>query len=49
MLSFHVKLVQTDRQTMIKQYAPDISIQGHENKLCSMKRIFNASVSATRE
>ena len=35
MLSFHVKFVQTDRQTegqtTVKQYAPDLSIQGHKN------------------
>ena len=34
MLSFHVKFVQTDRridrQTTVKQYAPDLSIQGHK-------------------
>ena len=35
MLSFHIKFVQTDgqmdRQTMVKQYAPDLSIRGHKN------------------
>ena len=43
MLSFHVKFVQTDRrmdrkmdrqtdgQTTIEQYAPDLSIRGHNN------------------
>ena len=35
MLSFQVKFVQTDRQTdrqtTVKQYAPDLSIQGHKN------------------
>ena len=35
MLSFHVKFVQTDRwtdrQTMVKQYTPDLSIRGHKN------------------
>ena len=39
MLSFHVKFVQTDRQTdtqthrrtTVKQYAPDLSIRGHNN------------------
>ena len=38
MLSFHVKFVQTDRWadgqmdrlTMVKQYAPDLSIRGHK-------------------
>ena len=36
MLSFHVKFVQTDkrtdgrRRTTVKQYAPDLSIQGHK-------------------
>ena len=36
MLSFHIKFAQTDgrtdRRTMVKQYAPDISIQGHKKK-----------------
>ena len=39
MFSFHVKFVQTDGQTdgwmdrwtMVKQYAPDLSIRGHKN------------------
>ena len=35
MLSFHIKFVQTDRRmdswTTVKQYAPDLSIQGHKN------------------
>ena len=39
MLSFHVKFVQTDgwadgptdRQTEVKQYAPDLSMRGHKN------------------
>ena len=31
MLSFHVKFVQTDRRTTVKQYAPDLLIQGHKN------------------
>ena len=34
MLSFHVKFVQTDgrtdRRTMVKQYAPDLTIWGHK-------------------
>ena len=30
MLSFHVKFVQTDRRTTVKQYAPDLSIRGHK-------------------
>ena len=33
MLSFHVKFVQTDRRTMVKQYVPDISIRGHKKTL----------------
>ena len=44
MLSFHVKFVQTDRDgwtdrqqmdiwTTVKQYAPDLSMRGHKNKL----------------
>ena len=34
MLSFHVKFVQTDRRTdNVKQYAPDLSIQGHKKAL----------------
>ena len=32
MLSFHVKFVQTDRWTTVKQYAPDLLIQRHKNK-----------------
>ena len=32
MLSFHVKFVQTDRQTAVKQYAPDLSKRGHKNQ-----------------
>ena len=39
MLSFQVKFVQTDRlmdgrtdgRTMVKQYIPDLSMQGHKN------------------
>ena len=35
MLSFHGKFVETDRQmdrqTTVKQYAPDLSIRGHKN------------------
>ena len=35
MLSFHVKFVQTDgwtdRQTTVKQYAPDLLMRGHKN------------------
>ena len=31
MLSFHFKFVQTDRRTTVKQYAHDLSIQGHKN------------------
>ena len=30
MLSFHVKFLQTDRWTTVKQYAPDLSIRGHK-------------------
>ena len=30
MLSFHIKFVQTDRQTTVKQYTPDLSIQGQK-------------------
>ena len=33
MLSFHVKFVQTDRRTTVKQYAPDLSMWGHKNCL----------------
>ena len=32
MLSFHVKFVQTDRQTTVKQYAPDLLLLGHKNE-----------------
>ena len=39
MLSFHVKLLETDRRTdrwtdrrtMVKQHAPDLSMRGHKN------------------
>ena len=31
MVSFHVKFVQTDRWTTVKQYAPHLSMQGHRN------------------
>ena len=35
MFSLHIKFVQTDRQTdrqtTVKQYAPDLSIRGHKN------------------
>ena len=31
MLSFQIKFVQTDRQTAVKQYAPNLSMQGHKN------------------
>ena len=31
MLSFHVKFVQTDRWTTVKQYAPDLSIWSIKN------------------
>ena len=32
MLSFHVKFVQTDGRTTVKQYAPDLSIWGHKKE-----------------
>ena len=32
MLSFHVKFLLTDGRTTVKQYAPHLSMQGHENK-----------------
>ena len=46
MLSFHVKFVQTDRQTdgrtdrqtTVKQYALDLSIQGHKHEKFSMEK-----------
>ena len=46
MLSFHVKIVQTDgwmdgwtdRRTMVKQYAPDILIRGHKKKKKKKKK-----------
>ena len=31
-LSIHVKFVQTDGQTMVKQYAHDLSTWGHKKK-----------------
>ena len=33
MLSFHVKFVQTDRRTTVKQYVPDLSIRGHKKSI----------------
>ena len=33
MLSFHIKFVQTDRRTTVKQYAPDLLIRGHKNSV----------------
>ena len=32
MLSFHVKLVQIDGRTTVKQYAPDILIREHKRQ-----------------
>ena len=52
MLSFPVKFVQTDRQTdrrmdgqtMVKQYAPDLSIRGHKNIFnCKSNSVFSAN------
>ena len=46
MLSFHVKFVQTDRQTerwiTVKQYAPDLSMRRHKNShlICCMRFFF---------
>ena len=44
MLSSHVKFVQTDRwtdrQTMVKQYAPDLSIRGHKKLIYTVKNNF---------
>ena len=38
MLTFHVKLVQTDGQTerwtIVKQYAPDLSMRGIKREIC---------------
>ena len=53
MLSFHIKFVQidrltdrqTDRRTMVKQYAPDLSIQGHKNSNFSNSRANNSRCS----
>ena len=39
MLSFHGKFEQTDRRTMLKQYAPDLSIQGHKKKRINFFRM----------
>ena len=39
MLSFRVKFMQTDKQTTVKQYAPNLSIQGHKNELDSKVEI----------
>ena len=39
MLSFHVKFLRTDRET-VKQYAPDLSIRRHENIPCHIHLIW---------
>ena len=48
MLSFHVKFVQTDRQTdgqtTLKQYAPDLWIRGHKKENVRYQRLFLFSV-----
>ena len=45
MLSFYVKFVQTDRRTMVKQYAPNVSIRVHKKTclkgLLALYSIFN--------
>ena len=48
-LSFHVKFVQTDRQTTVKQYAPDLSIRRHKKfvKLIFVKLILSFSPYST--
>ena len=37
-LSIPVKFVQTDGQTMVKQYAPDLSTRGHKKKKKKKKK-----------
>ena len=32
MLSFHIKFVQTDRRTTVKQYTPDLWTRGHKKE-----------------
>ena len=53
MLSFHVKFVQTDRQTdgwtTVRQYAPDHSILGHKNDINSNQSIESTGVAFVME
>ena len=53
MLSFHVKFVQTDRQTdgwtTVRQYAPDLSILGHKNDINSNQSIESTGVAFVME
>ena len=61
MLSFHVKFVQTDRwmdgqtdgqtdrRTTVKQYAPELSIQGHKNGLVQGETILKSWEADTSE
>ena len=44
MLSFQVKFVQTDRWTTVKQYTPDLSMQGHNKQRAIIKKIKQARV-----
>ena len=44
MLSFHVKFVQTDRWTTVKQNAPDLSIQGHRKNIMEVPKLQQKSL-----
>ena len=41
MLSFHVKFVQTDRWTTVKQYAPDLWMRGIKTSILQKYEISN--------
>ena len=43
MLSFHVKFVQTDRWTTVKQYTPHLSMRGHKYHLGEFKAILESN------
>ena len=54
MLNFHVKFLKTDRrtdgQTTVKQYAPDLSTEGHKKVIVhhSLRFLFVLSKSSAR-
>ena len=52
MLSFHVNFVQTDRwtdrRTTVKQYAPDLSIWGHNKDMSKLKAFAKDKLSSAQ-